>query len=372
MSHYAGDEIRVFEKYGNALLNVINAGKTHFTMSIDAPWGAGKTTFINMWAEHLRSQDGIKVVILNAFEHDMEEDPFNPIACELIALVEKQINKENITKRAANTTKHMCLNFGKNLIELSTLGLIKPENIDQANEMMEQLRFHSINQEIKSYQEKKKDVGEFKKAVADALAGENHRVVFIIDELDRCVPRMAVRIIERVSHFFDINGLFFVFAINSEELCSSIQGLYGASYNARTYLNKFIHHHTKLPGHDGNYMAYSSYLKKRMELTDYLGGSDKCERLCDLMLLYFKCTMRDIEQIATVLLLLDSQWTGSSDVLLSLYLAITKVKDPIELNNEGSLLKAFMGWGGQHAFSYDHDSMKYTWNTIKCSVVNGY
>ena len=44
-------------------------------MAIDAPWGAGKTTFLKMWSRHLRKKC-FPVVEFNAWETDHAADPF--------------------------------------------------------------------------------------------------------------------------------------------------------------------------------------------------------------------------------------------------------------------------------------------------------
>ena len=51
-------------------------------MGIDAPWGAGKTTFLKMWAQHMHNE-GFPVVEFNAWETDFSQDPFIALAAEL-------------------------------------------------------------------------------------------------------------------------------------------------------------------------------------------------------------------------------------------------------------------------------------------------
>ena len=64
-------------------------------------------------------------------------------------------------------------------------------------------------------------------------------LVFIVDELDRCKPEFAIRLIERIKHFFDIPKVVFVLAINKSQLEESINSFYGFSSEAN-YLEKFI------------------------------------------------------------------------------------------------------------------------------------
>ena len=51
-------------------------------LAVDAAWGAGKTTFLKMWAQHLRNER-FPVVEFNAWETDHAGDPFVAIVTEL-------------------------------------------------------------------------------------------------------------------------------------------------------------------------------------------------------------------------------------------------------------------------------------------------
>lgn len=66
-----------------------------------------------------------------------------------------------------------------------------------------------------------------------------HPLVFIIDELDRCRPTFGIELLERVKHIFDVPGLVFVFGINRDELCKSLNSVYGR-IDADTYLRRFF------------------------------------------------------------------------------------------------------------------------------------
>jgi hypothetical protein len=78
-------------------------------------------------------------------------------------------------------------------------------------------------------------------------ATQNRPIVIFIDELDRCKPDFAVRLIERIKHFFDVPNIVFVLLINSKQLESAIKGVYGINTNASEYLGKFINFTFQLP-----------------------------------------------------------------------------------------------------------------------------
>ena len=62
----------------------------------------------------------------------------------------------------------------------------------------------------------------------------------IIDELDRCRPDYALQLIETVRHLFAVEGVVVLLAINREELCHSIQSLFGNDFGADRYLRRFV------------------------------------------------------------------------------------------------------------------------------------
>ena len=49
------------------LTHVLGSKEGPCVMAVDAPWGAGKTIFLRMWAQYLRDR-GIPVVEFNAWD----------------------------------------------------------------------------------------------------------------------------------------------------------------------------------------------------------------------------------------------------------------------------------------------------------------
>ncbi|MGL6556561.1 KAP family P-loop NTPase fold protein [Aeromonas dhakensis] len=62
----------------------------------------------------------------------------------------------------------------------------------------------------------------------------------IIDELDRCRPNYAVEMLEAVKHIFDITGVYFIIATDTEQLQHAIKVVYGEEFDAQTYLSRFF------------------------------------------------------------------------------------------------------------------------------------
>ena len=61
-----------------------------------------------------------------------------------------------------------------------------------------------------------------------------------IDELDRCRPSYAVEMLETIKHIFDIKGIIFVVATDTEQLQHAVKAIYGEGFDARLYLGRFF------------------------------------------------------------------------------------------------------------------------------------
>ncbi|MCB1509819.1 MAG: hypothetical protein KDJ36_02860, partial [Hyphomicrobiaceae bacterium] len=106
---------------------------------------------------------------------------------------------------------------------------------------------------------KRRDVFEsFRKALSDlpalladkqdcsdddaASSGATKRpLIFIVDDLDRCSPPYALRLLEVMKHFFSVPNIHFVLGVHLRQLEASVCAAYGSSLDARAYLQKFVH-----------------------------------------------------------------------------------------------------------------------------------
>lgn len=69
---------------------------------------------------------------------------------------------------------------------------------------------------------------------------ENYTVVFLIDELDRCLPEYAIKVLERLHHVIEgTHNVIHITSIDKEHLHKSVQHIFGFN-NAEEYLKKFI------------------------------------------------------------------------------------------------------------------------------------
>jgi hypothetical protein len=65
-------------------------------------------------------------------------------------------------------------------------------------------------------------------------------LIVVIDELDRCRPSYAIRMLEEIKHFFDVPGVVFVLGLHGDQLSKSIKAVYGADFDSADYLRRFF------------------------------------------------------------------------------------------------------------------------------------
>ena len=70
------------QKPAEILTEIVSSIDGPCVLAVDAAWGAGKTTFFKMWAQHLRN-NGFPVVSFNAWETDHAGDPFLSLVSEI-------------------------------------------------------------------------------------------------------------------------------------------------------------------------------------------------------------------------------------------------------------------------------------------------
>ena len=83
----------------------------------------------------------------------------------------------------------------------------------------------------------------------------NQKLVLIVDDMDRCRPDIAVKTLEVIKHFFDIEGLIVIIPVGKDRLTKYINAFYGLPTDSREdkeeYLQKFLNETIQIP--DLNY-----------------------------------------------------------------------------------------------------------------------
>lgn len=219
-------------------------------LNLDSPWGAGKTYFLTNWRLQLLSEKSRSVVYFNAWENDFLGDPL----LSLVSVIRDQLSMQGgkpslVKKKVKDFTKRageLAVAIAPSVIKAAAKKHLGEDFLDvldgeATSEVAEKFveRILNKNQEaISAVEHFKKSLGELFSTVSNSNGGKP--VYIFIDELDRCRPTYAIELLERVKHFFVIEGCRFVIATDTNQLAHSICAVYGNGFASKRYLKRFF------------------------------------------------------------------------------------------------------------------------------------
>jgi len=351
----------------NLFLGMLNSLEAPSIVSLDGAWGSGKTYFVKQiealgllpeeqfkgvfdsMANGLTNRNGEQILrfrnkfipyYFNAWENDCSDNPLQALLFSLLNDVEQG---ENFRLK--------CLKNGYKAFSLA--GLIK----NLSHDFIDDSRISQLTS-VQKLAEEFITAKERCKAISDELEklvdGSDKSLLVIIDELDRCRPSFAIRLLEAIKHCCLSDNVVFLLATNNEQLQHTVQHFYGNGFDGAGYLNKFYDLQFDLGGVD-----IDSYLSYRL-------GGDKnvfaCEVASELHM-----TMRELNRYSTMILMVQnyiqySQFSGNSVqedfckyVIVPLSLGL-KIKKPSNFqriyNGDGAdIVKDFVSNSGRSMLS---------------------
>jgi hypothetical protein len=211
-----------------------------YVLSLNATFGSGKTTFLEMWKNDLIDNKGFTVVHINAWETDFDDEPIIPIASALLQHIEKH-------KQKNDSFAEKSLQALVGIAELGNYVLQKTVDIDVKE--LDETELEKQGKEIsKAFGVKQKIYSDLRKFLPQyAQSLKNGLLIIMIDELDRVRPDYAVKFLEAVKHIFSAKGVCFVLAIDRQQLEVSVKQLYGNEIDFDNYFLRFITREVDLP-----------------------------------------------------------------------------------------------------------------------------
>ena len=321
-------------KYLFNFIKIIEKNEGNKIISINGNWGSGKTFFINKLNylinycylyddenklikdnlynnSELFSDDNLKVlqqivlkdkykefnkivkeklinsIYFNAWEHDDESDPILSIMVELL----KKYNLEKYEKLISDDIINFFNAFTQNKLNVSLENTVKEK----------------ITKEI----ENKEKIKESITNILNNLICENcnHLIIFI-DELDRCNPIYALRLLERIKHYFVDDRITIVISTNLNELVNIVSAVYGEKFSSSKYLEKFFDLYLELPKVDLN-----TYIKTKDSNINY-DPNLYISIVEDNFIRYNNMEMRQVDKYTNCMKYLEKNISSKNDYLI--------------------------------------------------------
>jgi hypothetical protein len=285
-------------------------------------------------------KEGAPVALVNAWETDFSDDPLTAIMSAIDDGLKPFLGKATVRKAwqaalksggplAISLTKSVA---GKLLSKYA--GDIAGEAFDATfdvavedddddplgveggvQDVVDKLADSALNRLMKTFRTQQRSISTFKAQLAklgQSLEGASkpYRPIYVlIDELDRCRPTYAIRMLEAVKHLFDTDGVVFIVATDTEQLSESVKAVYGADFDSTRYLYRFFDRTYRFRTPTSR--DYISYLFKRYNIpTDKLAvprGLDH-ENVAFRFFNDFNASLRDMDQCFDMLHTVCTLW----------------------------------------------------------------
>jgi hypothetical protein len=341
-------------RYAEFLTNYLaTEGKQrNYVLNLNAEWGAGKTWFIKRWYMELKQH--YPTVYIDAWQQDFSDDPLLTVISSIIDQLKHIAGKENPIPEGM---RQRLLGLFKVGSKLALKAAIKKAGLEEddfslegedANQLVDALcsnqkeRYESIQylkQEIRQWVEG---------AVVLGKGHLDYPAFILIDELDRCRPSYAVEMLETIKHIFDIPGVVFVLATDTEQLQHAIKVIYGEGFDAQTYLGRFFKRRFYLNKYPSHFLI-EEFAADRFEFlcsktfhcfSDVNDFSKTISKIVDA----FHLSAREIESfLDTLFAILHSVSEHSTDIIYLSALLIMHSKVPaayVIIRDGGILLDA--------------------------------
>ena len=190
-----------------------------YSFAIDGEWGSGKTWILQELENQLLEDSEHKYLIFhyNAWENDFYEEPLVAILSVMIECLKK--HKTNVKEKDS----------AKKVVTSSITALTKV-----AGTIIENKWKINPNDIVEAVKDSGKAIGNIKltksdfnnmlplenalKQIKDVIAklSKELHILLIVDELDRCLPEYAIKVLERLHHICNDLPVIQILAINKK------------------------------------------------------------------------------------------------------------------------------------------------------------
>lgn len=282
-------------------LKMLIAVEPPYTFVIDAPWGSGKTFFVKQVAKALQMANPALdpdletlsatlgetatelpatpclPIYFNAWEDDHFDNPILPILAAIASATDEKSVKGGE-------------DFRKGIIGAIEAAASLIGYGGDINGVIED--FNGIDF-LARYKEEKELRGKIDELIKTNLPEVADRAIIFIDELDRCRPEFAIKVLEQTKNLFQQENIVVVYSTDITQLAHSLQGVYGPKFEGRKYLERFYDKRLELdPIKPADYLLYKGvstnygYAQSYIQIADELLSNKQaslraCNRLAD-------------------------------------------------------------------------------------------
>ena len=312
--------------YALRFITLLNSIEDICAIALDGRWGSGKTFFVkqvkmlldafNGSEEFLNIEEsaqikaeiektgGIQVqkqlsFYYDAWINDNDEDPIVSLLYSILQDVEHCIFEASLRKNYLVKLANLTVDIADFFLPGAQEGWRKfKEAWNNSKDVLQRAEAPELKELFAPLRAKGELHDEVQK-LFNALLGEQYkRLVIFVDELDRCKPSYAIKLLERIKHYLSDDRVTFVFSVNIEELQHMVKCCYGPECSASRYLDRFFDLRASLPELDVD----SFFRANRMFDGHY-------EMICTVIIKTYQLQLREILKFSRLMKIMTRRIT---------------------------------------------------------------
>ena len=333
------------------VIETLSKNRKSSTFAINGEWGIGKSFVLGMLEEKLSSwqneetaDDKYIVFHYNCWQYDYYDEPLVAIVSALYDEAEKQCHL--FSSKTSKMFKDVWLatkssvGFIAGGVTQRLFGVNAHDMFREAKKGIEESHDSKGYDEFVSFQSVILDAREKISKIA-----ENYTIIVVVDELDRCLPEYAIKVLERLHHLFDnIDNLIVLLAVDKEHLNNTVSQIFGfnstnSKKDINSYLAKFIDFELNLDNGtvNENYKnKYPEYYSKFIANNNTISNFDE---IVSSLLDPFEPRKRDkiFEKAELIHKMVFDEKVDISIMLVELlFVSYSFIQDSIEFGSEAS------------------------------------
>lgn len=246
-----------FVKQLERMIENISENKVSTCFAINSKWGCGKTFVLDMLQERLEEKQSEQtadnkyfIIRYNSWKYDYYSEPLAAIVAELMTTIEE---RTALFPDSEEKQKILGALYGISIVLLTVFGTVAEVGTGLPLKDGIKAAIEGCKEGQKNYKEKynydeylslRKAIEELNVVLKDL--SEKYRILFLVDELDRCMPEYAIKVLERLHHLTEgKTNIITVISMDKDQLKKSVEKIFGIE-NSDKYLEKFIQFEVKL------------------------------------------------------------------------------------------------------------------------------
>lgn len=240
----------IIQKISTLISSKLNS-KESLSLAITGAWGIGKSYVLEALEKEYQSQ--CFIFHYDCWKNDYHEEPLIAI----LSSISKKLNEielknyDKFQKRYYSVMKEIIFRLSQAVIKNYAgfdIGKMRKSFSQISNLFKEKgkIEIEGFNSLLNVF-----DAIEIVNTLlCEYMSYENKKIIFIVDELDRCLPDYAIKVLNRLHHICDNTPMIIIASMNDKELLKNINATFQRDTKdnfARHYLQRFFTNFFRLP-----------------------------------------------------------------------------------------------------------------------------